>query len=244
MQFFADYHLHSTYSDGRATIRELAETAQAKGLQEIAITDHGPKNILVGVKGPGTYGEIKKEVEEIQPEFPGLKIQVGAEANITGVDGQIDIPKKVYEKLDWLLVGLHPYIIPEDWQTGWSYVLGNQVHRVSESWRQKVINTNTKALVEALYRHEVDVVAHPGLNMPIDAEELARACAATDTAYEINTGHNYQTLADVIRATRHGVKLVVNSDAHFTETVGYFDPGLALLTQARIPPEQVINVRV
>lgn len=243
MQFFADYHIHSRYSDGRATIRELAEAALAKGLEAIVVADHGPRNIGAGVKSPGVFIEAKKEAQRINEDFPQLQIKVGAEANVIGLNGEIDVPEKVYRELDWLIVGLHPLIWPADLKSGWSYVLGNRFHTMTEAQREKCIETNTKALIEAIRRHKVDVVAHPGLGMPIDLEEVAKVCAETNTAFEINTGHRYQNVLDIVRAAKQGAKFVVNSDAHFTDTVGDFDYGIALLQQAKIPPEQVINAR-
>ena len=62
MRFTGDYHTHSTYSDGRNTIVEMVDAARKKELGEIAITDHGPRNIGVGVKGPGTFLVIKDEI--------------------------------------------------------------------------------------------------------------------------------------------------------------------------------------
>lgn len=243
MQLFADYHLHSHYSDGRATIRQLAEAALAKGLESIIICDHGPNNIGVGVKSAGTFLEAKEEAQKIARDFPELELKVGAEANVIGLDGEIDVPDEVYRQLDWLVVGLHPYIRPADLRTGWSYVLGNQFHTLTEARREKCIRRNTKALCEAIRRHKPDVVAHPGLGVPVDIEEVARVCTETNTAFEINTGHRYQQVIDIIRAANTGVKFAVNSDAHFTDTVGDFAYGIALLQQAKIPPEQVINAR-
>jgi putative hydrolase len=243
MQLFADYHIHSRYSDGRATIRQLAEAALAKGLEAITICDHGPNNIGAGVKSPGSFLEAKQEARKIAKDFPNLELKVGAEANVIGLNGEIDVPEEIYKKLDWLTVGLHPYIWPKDLRTGWSYVVGNQLHTITEGQRRKCIERNTKALVEAIRRHKVDVVAHPGLGVPVDIEEVAKACAETNTAFEINTGHRYQYVSDLVRVAKTGVKFVVNSDAHYTDTVGDLDYGLALLQQAKIPPEQVINGR-
>lgn len=243
MQLFADYHVHSRYSDGRATIRQLAEAALAKGLEAIIITDHGPRNIGFGVKSVEAFIRAKKEALQLKEEFPQLDIKVGAEANVISLDGHIDVPESVYRELDWLIVGLHPLVWPADFKSGWYYVLGNRLHTLTEAQRQRCIEINTKALVAAIRHHKVDVVAHPGLGLPVDLEEVARVCAETNTAFEINTGHRYQQVADLVRAAKTGVKFVVNSDAHFTDTVGDLAYGLALLEQAKIPPEQVINAR-
>lgn len=243
MQLFADHHIHSLYSDGRAGIRELAQRAQEIGLEEITIADHGPNNIGTGVKNVGVYLKAKEEAQGMAKDFPGLKLQVGAEANVISLDGKIDVPEDIYQQLDLLIIGLHPYIKLANWRKDWPYITANQLHTLSEDQRQKAIELNTRALIQAIYRHKPDVVAHPGLGLPIDLEEVARVCAETNTAYEINTGHSYQNVADIIRAAKTGVKFMVNSDAHFVETVGKLDYGMSLLKRAKLPPEQVINAR-
>lgn len=243
MHIFADYHMHSKYSDGRATIREMAEAARKKGLEQIAITDHGPKNIGTGVKKAETFLAIKEEIEKLNQDLPDLQVLAGAEANIVDLEGCIDVPAKIYKQLDLLLVGLHPYVLPNDLQTAWDYVFMNSIHKHIGSAKEKATNTNTKTLVEALHRHQVDIVTHPGLGMPLNLEEVAKACVATKTAFEINVGHSYQNVADIVQAARLGVEFVVNSDAHFSASVGKLDKGVALLEQAKVAVEQIINAR-
>lgn len=244
MKITGDFHTHSKYSDGRNTIEEMVDAARAKGLKSIAITDHGPANIGTGVRKSATYLEIKKEIHKLQEDRPEIRILTGAEGDIVGCNGDIDIDPQVIKELDLLLVGLHPYVRPKGIKDGIYYVLGNQIARFVPYFKEKVKNINTKALVEAMHKYDVAVITHPGLGMPIDLDELARACAATDTAYEINTGHNFQKSDEIKRAGKRGVKFMVNSDAHFAETVGNFDPGLALLADANIPLEQILHLEV
>lgn len=243
MYIFADYHMHSTYSDGRATIREMAEAARKKGLEGITIADHGPRNIGVGIKSAETLLEIKEEIKALDQELPDLKVYAGVEADIVDLEGGIDVPKSIYQELDMLLVGLHPHVWPKDLKTAWDYVAMNKLQYCFSSARQKVITTNTKTLVEALHKHDVDIVTHPGLGMPLDLAEVARACVATETAYEVNTGHGYQTLEEIKEVARLGVDFVVNSDAHFTTSVGKLEIGIELLEKAQVPVERIRNAR-
>lgn len=243
MHIFADYHMHSTYSDGRATIREMAEAARVKGLEQITIADHGPQNIGVGIKNAATLLDIKEEIQDLNEALSDLKVYSGVEADIVDLEGGIDVPKKIYKELDMLLVGLHPHIWPNDLQTAWNYVAINKLQNYFSPAKKKVITTNTKTLVEALHTHDVDIVTHPGLGMPLDLDEVAKACVATDTAYEINAGHGYQTVEEIKKVARYGVNFVLNSDAHFTASVGELEQGLATLENAQVPVEQIINAR-
>ena len=243
MHIYADYHTHSKYSDGRATIKEMVTAASDRGLEALAITDHGPNNIGTGVAQAETFLEIKAEVQSANQHYPGLKLLVGCEADIISTDGEIDVPENIYRQLDLLLVGLHPYALPSNVRDGINYSLANQVARLSSLLQEKVITTNTKALIAAMHKHNISFITHPGLGMPIDTAEVAKTCAATDTAFEINTGHRFPGLEDIITAGREGVTFIVNTDAHFPKTVGAMDYGIDLLERAGIPCDRVMNAR-
>ena len=241
MEFFADWHTHSKYSDGRGTILENAEAAMARGLSELAITDHGPANIGTGVKSSETYFEIIDEVTEVSERYPGLTLKAGAEADIIGSDGSIDIPPEVRDKLDILIVGLHPYVVPASLEAVWSVVGINRMAGISRGARERARVSNTKALKEAVYRYDVDFISHPDLKMPVDVRELSAACAACDTAIEINTGHHYDKEVLVRAAVKTGVNFVVCSDAHFPASVGKLQEGAAVLEKYGVPGERVLN---
>ena len=94
---YGDYHMHSQYSDGRATIAEMVQAAKEAGLKEIAITDHGPRNIGAGVQSARKYLEIKEEVLKLNKEQTDFKILVGAEADVISCEGDIDVPEEIYK---------------------------------------------------------------------------------------------------------------------------------------------------
>lgn len=243
MEFFADWHTHSRYSDGRGTIEQNVAAAVDMELDEIAITDHGPANIYAGVQGMHSYNLVREEIKEINARYPQIRIRTGAEADITKADGTIDLPVQCADSLDILIVGLHPYVWPASLDAAWSVVCRNQAALISRASREKARVTNTKALKEAVCRYDVDFVSHPGLRMPVDVAELAEACAARETALEINTGHHYDKTALVSQAAQTGVNFVVNSDAHFPETVGQLEEGGRLLEKFNIPAARVLNAR-
>lgn len=243
MEFFADWHTHSTYSDGRGTIEENIQAAFRKGLKEVAITDHGPANIGVGVKGAETYLEIHNKIREYDLKYDEITVKSGAEADIIGLDGTIDIPKSIAGKLDILIVGLHPYVWPAKLNAAWSVVAVNQLALLSRRFRQRARVNNTKALKEALYKYDVNFVSHPNLKMPVEISEIARACAEQDTALEINTGHHYDKEELVYTSLREGVNFTVNSDAHFPETVGNLTGGMELMEKFNVPVDRILNAR-
>lgn len=237
MKFYGDYHTHTVYSDGRGTIPEMLAAAQVRGLKEIGITDHGPANIGTGVKNEEVFLRIKKEIEELRPALPELRIFVGAEADPLNPAGDLDISREVIDQLDYLLVGLHPYVQTKE--AGW--LINNFAKRAFSGLKKRVLADNTKALVEAVHKYKVKAITHPGMGMPIDIAETARACVKRGTYWEINTGHRFPPLADVRQAARCGVEFIVNSDAHFPRTVGRLEYGAEVLQQAGIGSERVVN---
>lgn len=243
MEVFADWHTHTTYSDGHGTVAENVRAAIDRGLEELGITDHGPRNIGVGVKDDDTYLKIRETVKNLNNGCSEITVKVGAEADIIDAGGMIDISAKVAKDLDILIVGLHPYIWPATLEGIWSVVGINQLAKLSRSMREKARVVNTKALKEAVSSFDVDFISHPDLKMPVDIAELAAACAKRDTALEINTGHHYDKEELVRIASKKGVDFVVSSDAHFPQTVGELSEGVALLEKFNIPVERVVNAR-
>lgn len=242
MKAIADLHTHSTFSDGRGSVLENISAAAQRGLERYAITDHGPHNIGVGVGHEEVYLKVRAEVDKYQGQFPTTEVLVGAEADVISLEGDIDLSCKLIEQLDLLIIGLHPYVWPKTWPDGRDFIIYNQAQRFTRSNLEKLRNRNTKALIGALDKYAPDIASHPNLGMPVDISEVAQACVRNDCAFEINTGHDYQTVEEVELAAQEGVKFVVNSDAHFPDRIGCLESGILLLAQAGINPEQTLNL--
>ena len=191
MKLFADYHTHTKYSDGRGSPAQNIEAAAGRGLAEVALTDHGPRSIGIGVAGPETFITIKEEVATLAPVLPDIKVLVGAEAAVISSDGRLDLPKEIIGQLDLLIAGLHPYYMPDNLRDALFYTLPNLAARLNRSAREKMRSSNTKAMIETIHSHPVHIISHPDLMLPVDTSELARACAEKGTALEVNTGHDY-----------------------------------------------------
>ncbi|MCG8401872.1 MAG: PHP domain-containing protein [Firmicutes bacterium] len=242
MELYADWHTHTTYSDGRGTPEEVVAAAARRGLDEVAITDHGPRGMFIGVKEAGVFLKLKKEAVRLSGKYP-VRVLVGAEANVIGMSGELDLPREVIEELDIVIAGLHPQVWCVPWWKTVTWILPNQVGRAFPRVRERMRRVNTVALVEAVRRNPLTFVSHPNLMMAVDLDAVAAACAETGCAMEINAGHHYDRDAVVRAALRRGVPLVVNSDAHFPATVGEQAEGAALLEKHGVSPEQVLNAR-
>lgn len=248
MHLFADYHTHTKYSHGQGTVRENIEAARSKRLDEIAISDHGPANPLLGIKQAKVLLDIKKEVDYYNTQYNDIKVLTGVEANIVGSDGRLDVPRSILKKLDIVLAGLHRFTWFTDWRAGktmyWEnplakFRLGGITGRIAQRARLH----NTKAVVEAVYRYDIDIITHPGLHMSIDTYELARACAKRNTALEINASHGTSLTEFARAAASQGVSFAIDSDAHHPREVGRLGPGLEVAVKLGLTADRIINAR-
>ncbi len=223
MELIADMHTH-TIASGHAysTVNELAEAAARKGLKAIALTDHGPA--MPG--GPHLYhfGAIRF----IPREIAGVRILCGTEANILNEHGDIDLPDRYQERLDFVMTGLHEGC----------------------GFDGQGIERNTEAVINAMSNPRIHAISHPGNPLfPLDYEKIVKAALDTGTALEINNASlgisregsrpNCEKLVGLI--ARYGASLVVGSDAHIAQGVGVFDDALLLLAKAGITETQVVN---
>lgn len=241
MKLFADYHTHTRYSHGRGTVEDNVRAAVKRGLREVAITDHGPANFFVGIKRPGTLDKIGKEIEICRLKYPEIKILLGVEANITSIQGDIDIPPEYIKRLDLLLVGLHTGIITRDFRSGVDLLAKNWASRYSKTLKKEVRQKNTQALISAVKRFPIDVVVHPGLKLNIDTPTLAEVCFRRGTALEINSTHGDKTFEFVRAALKTRVTFVINSDAHRPSDVGRLEKGERIAEKLKISPSRIIN---
>ena len=225
MRFVADLHIH-TVASGHAysTVMENAQVAQQKGLEMIALTDHGPE--MPG--GPHAY-HFSNQLA-VPEELFGIRILKGIEANIIDRKGKLDLDLFRLSQLDIVLAGLHALCSPSG--------------SVAE---------NTEAMVNAIKNPFVDIIVHPGNpEFLIDALAVVQAAVKYDVALEVNNSsltvsrkgslpHCDQIAA---LAKQYGAKLVIGSDSHFCAHVGDFGAAVELLEKNNIPEEMVINTSI
>jgi putative hydrolase len=244
-RLFADWHTHTIYSDGKGSIAENAQAALTRGLSELAITDHAPNNLGIGMRDPAeTFREMRQQIDAWNKEQPKLQVKLGCEVNLIGQDGQLDLPDELLEQLDLTIVSLHPLVKPDSLQDGLCMFLPDLMQRVTAVRSRRLRNRNTKAMVEAVYKHDVSFVGHPGLWIDIDTRELAEACVQRGTALEINCSHVDALTGYVQAAMPSGVDFVINSDAHLPQDVGRQQAGIDLANCLGLDPARIRNARV
>ncbi|MCG0274812.1 MAG: PHP domain-containing protein [Thermosediminibacteraceae bacterium] len=240
MKLWADFHTHTRYSHGSGTIRDNVEAAIRKGLKAIGISEHGPANIGIGAD-LDTFKKMKEEIEALREEYRDITILLGCEANVISLDGKLDLPEKLLDELDYVMVGFHWMVWAKTLQDGYHIFFENLVAKRLSQIKPKVREQNTRALINAIKNYRVNIITHPGLHVPIDTVALAEAAASCGTAMEINAGHGYMTEEYVKIAKSFGVKFAIGSDAHSPERVGELKKGIDIALKAGLNEEDVIN---
>lgn len=233
MRVTADYHTHSRYSKfyhAKGTIFQMASRAKELGLDEIAITDHGPKHIFFGISRK-KLDKAKMQTRQATEKY-GIKVLMGVEANLIGQDGQIDLTDEEIKKLDILLVGYHKATI-----TNFVKYFDKKNRNTKEQ-----IEKNTMAYVNAVNRYPIDIITHLNEYIRVDTKRVAEACAKTNTLLEFNSKHMKFTDEDIKILIDSGVNFVVSSDAHSTKRVRDVDACLDLIEKYHIPLDRVKNI--
>jgi DNA polymerase (family 10) len=221
----ADLHTHSTWSDGKLSIREMAKAARARGLKVLAITDHSAS---LGVAGGLSVDEIqaqRAEIDAVQSELgDSIRLLQGCEVEIRS-DGALDFPDEVLASLDIVIAALHSGL---------------------RQPRQQV----TERMLSAIRNPHVDIIAHPtGRMIPnregadLDIEAVFRAAAERGVALEINAHPSRLDLDDVLarRAVQLGIPLTINTDAHSEYDFDMLPFGVATARRGWVRAADVIN---
>ncbi len=218
-----DLHMHTTASDGRNSIAEMAAAARARGLEYIAITDHSATH---GFGNHVTPDHLRRQIEavrEVDAAVDGIEVLIGTETNI-GVDGNPDYPDELLAELDWVVGSMHTAFGTDP----------------------------TRRLVTACEHPWIDCIGHPtGRKIEsrppydVDMEQVIAAAARTGTMLEINSAPDRRDMNDLhARAARDaGVRIVVDSDAHGTSTLGITVWGIATARRAWLTKADVANTR-
>ena len=233
MDFYGDYHTHTVFSHGKATIAQNAEEAAKKGFKEIAITDHGFRHVTYNVRRR-SVPEMQKQIAEAAKRY-GIGVLLGMETNITG-RGKIDLRPSDFDYLDVVLCGYHKFVVPFNPRDFLHF------SRNVFFGGKRLIRQNTDLYLSVIEKHDIDVITHINYAMPVDVERIAKACKDAGTMIELN-GKRINFSDDGFRAmAATGVQFIINSDAHHIDSIGNFAQPLELLKRVPIPESQIANL--
>ncbi|HET9163201.1 MAG TPA: DNA polymerase/3'-5' exonuclease PolX [Solirubrobacterales bacterium] len=221
-----DLHSHTTLSDGRNTLEEMAAAGRERGYAYMAITDHSASH---GFGDHVTAERLWQRIEEVREWNEGkrgFRLLAGSEINI-GLDGGLDYPDDLVAALDWVVASVH----------------------TSFSISPKAM---TERVLGAIENPDVDCIGHLtgrliGRREPygIDVEAVAEAAARTGTMLEINGNPNRRDLSEhhARLAREAGATIVLNTDAHGVDTLGNMAYAVATARRAWLTPGDVANTR-
>jgi DNA polymerase (family 10) len=221
-----DLHCHTTASDGKNSIEEMALAARERGYEYLAITDHSATH---GFGDDVSPEQLRRQIELVRAaneQLQGIELLAGSEVNVLP-DGSLDYEDELLEELDWVIASVHT-----------SFGMGEQAM--------------TERMIAAIEHPLVDAIGHPtgrliGRREPyaIDLDAVFAAAAKAGTMLEINANPDRRDLFDIHArgAARAGVRILIDSDAHRTDTLQNMRWGIATARRAWLTAADVANTR-
>ncbi len=221
-----DLHMHTTASDGKATLAEMIAAARERGLTYIAITDHSPRVSMAQGLKPDRLRAQWKEIDKLNRQLDDFLVLKGIECDILEKGG-MDLPDDVLAEADWVIASIH---------------YGQQQSR----------EQITDRILGALENQYVSIIAHPTGRLinrrepyAVDLDQVFAAAARLGKMLELNANPARLDLDDVhcAAAKRHGIPIVIASDAHSTAGLGVLRYGILQARRAGLTAADVANTR-
>ncbi len=221
-----DLHMHTTATDGKATLEEMVAAAQANGLKYIAITDHSKRVTMAGgLDGPRLMKQWE-EIDRLNERLRGFTVLKGVEVDILERGG-LDLDDDVLRHADWVVASLH----------------------YGQNQPREQI---TRRIVEALENPYVCAIGHPTGRLinardryDVDLEAVFDAAKKHNKCLELNCSPQRLDLDDVACATArdYGIPIVISTDAHSVESLGNLRYGVLQARRAGLTKADVANTR-
>ena len=219
-----DLHMHSTWSDGRASLEEMLIGCVARGYEYFAITDHSKALAMAGGLDAKKLRRQWLEVDEVAARHPEIRLLRSMEVDILG-DGLLDLEEKLLAELDMVLVAVHSRVnLPEAEQT--------------------------ERVIKAVQHPEVNILVHPTgrlLNrrgpIALNLDAVLDCAAENNVAVELNSHPDRLDLSDenLLLAKQRGLKVVISTDAHRVVDLGLMPYGVGQARRAWLEKEDVLN---
>ena len=219
-----DIHMHTTATDGRATLEEMAAAARAQGLQYIAITDHSKALAMANGLDEKRVVEFAHRVKELDWEALGIRVFSGLECDILR-DGKMDIEQDALAELDVVIASVHSHMNLEPQEM-------------------------TERLLAAIEHPCVQVIGHPTGRVLLhrdayayDFERVAMEAARHGVALEINASPERLDIhAALIRmAKAKGCKFTISTDAHHPKHLANMGYGVKMARRGWLEAGDILN---
>src|ERR1700674_4802046 len=219
-----DVHSHSNWSDGRATMLEMARGAEAMGYHYLGVTDHSPRIKVVNGLDASRLLAQSREMAEVQAQVPGVALLQGIEVDILE-DGALDLPDMVLELLDVVVASPHVKLRQEP-------------------------AAMTERMLRAVSHPHVDVIGHPTGRRPgsregasYDFEAVFKEAARHGVALEIDCDPARMDLSPEMArlAFECGCNFSLDADAHMPAELAYVPMAAWMARRAGIPQDRILN---
>ena len=212
-----DLHSHSTWSDGKASIAEMALAAQALGHEYLAMCDHSHR------LRDGKLEAQWEEIDEVNEGLESFRVLKGIEANIRA-NGEIDVADDLLEQLDWVMASVHSSFDNDPTGRVLAALENPHVDCIGHLTSRKIGKRNPST---------------------IEVERIVEGAVATGTFLEINSQPDRLDLRDANArlAGEAGVTLVISSDGHSPGALGYVEFGVSQARRAWLTKAQILNTR-
>jgi DNA polymerase (family 10) len=220
-----DLQMHTSWTDGSASIEDMARAAKQLGREYIAITDHTRDLAMTGGLDEARLHEQLERIRAAEREVGGIHLLAGAEVNVRP-DGSLDVDAAALAELDLVGAALHSHL---------------------DQPRAEM----TERIVRAVENPQVDILFHPLARLigrrravDVDLEQVIAACARTGTILELDAHPERLDLPDALvrRAIEAGVRIAVDSDAHTVDELRFVETfGLGAARRGWAGPGDVVN---
>jgi DNA polymerase (family 10) len=221
-----DLQMHSTASDGKNTVEEMAEAAKELGHEYIAITDHSKAVTVANGLDEKRMAAHIKNLRAVDKKGLGIRVLVGSEVDILK-DGKLDYSEEILAQLDVVVCSIHSYFNLE---------------------RAEM----TERMLAAIENPYAQIIGHPTGRLLLrrdpldyDVEKILDACAKHGVAMECNSYPDRLDLKDVyLRMCKEkGVKVVISTDSHSTGNLSFIRHGVTMARRGWLEKKDVINTR-
>ena len=219
-------HCHTTYSDGKASVAEMADAAKAKGWGYIGISDHSQAAFYASGVSREMMLEQHDEIDDLNATLNGFRVLKGVEADILA-DGRLDYDEKLLDRFDYVIASIH-------------------------SRFKMDAGAMTDRVLRAMDDPHMTILAHPTGRLllsregyGLDLEAVFAKAAASGVAIEINADPHRMDLdwSHVKRAKDLGVVIEIGPDAHSPSSLDWTELGVASARKGWLEPKDVLNAR-
>lgn len=220
------FHNHTKWSDGAATLDQMADAAKALGYQYLGIADHSQSLTIANGLTPKRVREQHKEIDAFNAKQKGFRVFKGTEVDILA-DGTLDFDDEVLASFDYVVASVHTFF-------------------------NQSLEETTARIIKAIEHPHVTMLGHATGRLllkrdayKVDLDKVLHAAAKAGTMIEINA-NPYRLDLDWIhckRAKALGVMLVINPDAHATDELAYTRFGVDVARRAWLEKGDVFNTK-